>query len=86
MSMTFDEAIQVWAARELEKAGYGSVPGRNLTVENTVIYDGYCETCSYEYAGYIISNPVRGGGSVSIRMDFSELVRELSSIQESYDG
>lgn len=75
MTRSFEEAQQLWAAKQFERKGLPTQPYWTYEIENTIIYGGYCETCSYETVGFRIA---AGGMSVDVEKDYSEMVREIS--------
>lgn len=81
VTRSFEEAQQLWAAEQFGFYGYDSQDGDAYTVENCVIYGGYCETCEYTTAGYRITN-VRTRKSVEVEDDFGNMVREISRFAE----
>lgn len=85
MALSFEEVQQVWARKQFDYRGLKYEEGDVFTIDNAVIYGGYCETCSYESAGYEIRN-TRSRQTVEVEKYFSEFMRELEEIsQEGQD-
>lgn len=82
MTMTYDEAITAWGAKQLTDYGYVVSPDDRILVEETTIYSGICETCEYQEAGYRVRN-CNTGDVIDIAAGFVDVVRELFEISQS---
>lgn len=89
MTRSFEDAQQLWAAQQFS---YQTVndwgdeimsqePDDTYQIENTVVYVGYCGTCSYEAAGFEITN-VRTRQSIKVESSYSDMVNEISKFAE----
>lgn len=86
MARSFEEAQALWAAeqfsyRALNTGAYETKPEDTYTIESTIIYSGYCETCSYEAAGFSITNN-RTRQSIKVETSYSEMVNAISRFAE----
>jgi hypothetical protein len=81
MTLSFDEVQQVWAKKKFEERGRVVQEGDRFSIDTTVIYGGYCETCSYETSGYEIRN-IRTRETVELEIYFSEFMRELEELSQ----
>lgn len=86
MALSYDEALQKWAFAQFKYVSEERKPneGDTFTLESTIIYGGYCETCSYESAGFEITNN-RTGQSIKVEKDFSQMNNEISKFGQEED-
>jgi hypothetical protein len=81
MALSFEDVQQVWARKKFDQRGLKYEKDDVFTIDSTIIYGGYCETCSYESAGYEIRNS-RTRQVVEVEMYFSELMQELEELSQ----